>query len=135
MKALSIRAPWAWAILHAGKDVENRTWRTNFRGTVAIHASSAMSRPFYEEASAEIRRTNRKANVPPYEELVRSAIVGVVDLVGCEENSRSKWYDGDGYGFVLKNPRPLIKPIPCGGRLNFWEVPPDVARRILKQLR
>ena len=24
--ALSIRAPWAWAIFHAGKDIENRTW-------------------------------------------------------------------------------------------------------------
>ena len=31
MKALSIRPPWAWAILHAAKDVENRTWKTNIR--------------------------------------------------------------------------------------------------------
>ena len=29
MKALSIRQPWAWAILHAGKDIENRDWRTD----------------------------------------------------------------------------------------------------------
>lgn len=26
--ALSIRQPWAWAILHAGKDIENRDWHT-----------------------------------------------------------------------------------------------------------
>ena len=38
MPALSIRQPWAWAILHAGKDIENRSWRTAFRGEVLIHA-------------------------------------------------------------------------------------------------
>jgi hypothetical protein len=27
VKALSVRQPWAWAILHAGKDVENRPER------------------------------------------------------------------------------------------------------------
>mgnify|MGYP006363525131 CR=1 FL=1 len=34
MKALSIRAPWWWAILYAGKDIENREWATRFRGPV-----------------------------------------------------------------------------------------------------
>jgi hypothetical protein len=42
MKALSVRQPWAWAIIHAGKDIENWTWRTHYRGEVAIHASSKM---------------------------------------------------------------------------------------------
>ena len=32
MKALSIHQPWAWAILNAGKTVENRTWSTNYQG-------------------------------------------------------------------------------------------------------
>lgn len=41
MKALSIRQPWAWMILHAGKDIENREWPTRFRGRVLIHASKA----------------------------------------------------------------------------------------------
>lgn len=25
--ALSVRQPWAWAIIHAGKDIENRSWQ------------------------------------------------------------------------------------------------------------
>lgn len=38
--ALSIRQPWAWAILHAGKRIENRDWRgCKYRGPVLIHAS------------------------------------------------------------------------------------------------
>ena len=38
MKALSVRAPWWWAILH-GKPVENREWYTNVRGRIVLHAS------------------------------------------------------------------------------------------------
>ena len=34
MKALSIRQPWAWAIINAGKDIENRQWPTKFRGSI-----------------------------------------------------------------------------------------------------
>lgn len=35
VKALSVRQPWAWAIVHAGKDVENRNWPTPHRGRLA----------------------------------------------------------------------------------------------------
>ena len=35
MKALTIKQPWAWAILHGGKDIENRNWFTSVAGGVA----------------------------------------------------------------------------------------------------
>src|SRR5580693_2266204 len=38
MKALSIQQPWAWAILYLGKRIENRTWSSDFRGPIYIHA-------------------------------------------------------------------------------------------------
>lgn len=38
MKALSIRQPWAWLILHGGKDMENRSRRTHMRGRICVHA-------------------------------------------------------------------------------------------------
>ncbi|GAA3417649.1 hypothetical protein [Streptosporangium vulgare] len=49
IKALSIKQPWAWAIsrravTYAGKDVENRTWTTEYRGLLAIHASLTWDR-------------------------------------------------------------------------------------------
>jgi hypothetical protein len=37
---LSLRQPWAWAVLHAGKRVENRCWSTTFRGEFLIHAAA-----------------------------------------------------------------------------------------------
>ncbi len=39
MKCLSVRQPWASLIIRGTKDVENRTWDTDYRGRLAIHAS------------------------------------------------------------------------------------------------
>lgn len=40
MKALTIRQPWAWAIVHGPKRLENRDWPgCSYRGPILIHAS------------------------------------------------------------------------------------------------
>ena len=41
MKCLTICQPWAWAIVAAGKDVENRTRPTRYRGPLLIHAGAS----------------------------------------------------------------------------------------------
>ena len=38
---LTVRQPWAWAIIQVGKDVENRSWPTKHRGPLLIHVGSA----------------------------------------------------------------------------------------------
>ncbi len=38
MKALSVRQPFAWAIDHGGKDIENRSWAKNNRRPLQNHA-------------------------------------------------------------------------------------------------
>ena len=45
MRALTVQQPWAWAIVHGGKDVENRTRNLagSYRGPVAIHAGMQVS--------------------------------------------------------------------------------------------
>jgi hypothetical protein len=75
----------------------------------------------------------RGVKSPREAEIVRGAIIGVVDIVDVVENHRSKWFSGP-FGFVLSNPRALLKPVSCPGRLSFWEVPPDIMRAIQKQL-
>lgn len=58
MKALSLRQPWAWAILHAGKDVENREEESSaIKGklprVLALHASlGGTLRDYAAEAEA-----------------------------------------------------------------------------------
>jgi hypothetical protein len=43
MKCVSLHQPWAWAVLHAGKKVENRTWATRHRGPLLIHAARTLA--------------------------------------------------------------------------------------------
>lgn len=54
MKCLSIRQPWAWAILYAGKDIENRTWFTYHRGPFLLHASKTYDDEGHDFLAAEM---------------------------------------------------------------------------------
>ena len=121
MKAISIRQPWAWLIVHGGKDIENRSWKTNFRGRVLIHASKGMTRVDYETAGMF-------APLPAFEELQSGGIIGSVEIVDCVQQSESPWFFGP-YGFVLRDPQrcPFR---PMKGALGFFEVGNQCACRI-----
>lgn len=128
MKALSVRAPWWWFILHAGKDIENRDWPTKFRGTIYLHASKWY---VHQDVVDDVYFAERTCGIQPYstnpyEHLKPNGgcIVGKVDIVDCVEESDSPWFSGR-YGFVLKNPVPFAKPIPLKGALGFFEVPDE----------
>ena len=133
MKAITLRQPWAWAIINAGKDIENRNWKTHFRGRVAIHAAAGMTRGEYDRACEYIRGANRRIRIPTYEELERGAIIGTVEIVDCVRGSDSPWFMGE-YGFVLARPERLQEPIPCKGALSFWNVPQNIEARIKKAI-
>ena len=109
MKAISIKQPWAWAIIHGGKDIENRTWRTTFRGRVMIHASLKPDKNAPDELW----------DMLPEEAPVFGGIIGSVEIVDCVDKSDSKWFTGP-YGFVLRNPEPceFARSI---GALGFFE--------------
>lgn len=122
--ALSVRQPWAWAIIYAGKDVENRDWRRpnpglTFRGRVAIHASSGMTRDEYDAVMP--RGT---LPIPPAHLLVRGAIIGHVQIMDIirdpgREMITSPWFTGP-VGLLLAHPV-AIEPIPCAGALGFFD--------------
>lgn len=118
--ALSIRQPWAWAIISAGKDIENRDWSTRFRGPVCIHAAKGMTRAEYADARDSIRyAADWSLDVPLMTDLKRGGIIGVAEIVDCVEESASPWFFGR-YGFVLQNARP-VEFIPVRGALGFFE--------------
>ena len=124
MRALTVRQPWAWAIFHAGKDIENRSWSNRHTlGTIAIHVSGN-SDPI-DELPRNVRRPEKQA-------LVRGAIIGVVDVAQVVERSRSRWFSGP-LGWVLKHPRRLSKPIKCTGRLGLWNMSSKVERQLERQ--
>lgn len=123
MKALSIKQPWAWMIIHGGKDVENRTWNTQFRGRFLVHASAACTRDYWAQAvsfALERGLIKRPAEIPPINELLRGGIIGSVEMTDCVIASDSPWYMGD-KGFLLRDAKPTAF-TPMKGRLGFFEV-------------
>lgn len=151
MKALTVQQPWAWAIIHGGKDIENRTQAWSYRGPLAIHAGNrwsergAIADPVVEaavKACPDDEWTLRHYGLDDqFEDYHRGAIIGVVDLVGvhlaadgcCDSPWAELSYAEHGgrtrrdiVHLVLENPRPLPEPIPCRGALGLWTPPVDV---------
>ena len=130
MKTLSVRQPWAWLICVGWKDVENRTWKTNFRGKILIHSPAKFdNRSFmcftveqmevfaekYEKAGSSIE------NDWPY-----SCIIGSVEIVDCVQGYKSIWSEADQWHWILKNPELFKEPIlNVKGKLSLWEYSPD----------
>jgi len=123
--AISIRQPWAYCILHLGKDIENRDWSTNFRGDVCVHAAKGMTRSEYEDCLATVHAVSEERPFPSgrvfpeFDVLARGGIVGVVNIANCIPSSASPWFVGK-HGFVLRNARP-VEFIPVRGALGFFD--------------
>lgn len=98
MKAITILQPWASLIACGAKQYETRSWKTNYRGPIAIHAG--LKEPHYNYypqpqmtaivmAETLIKsgvfnlKTNRACDI--FCSLPRGVIVAVADLVDCME--------------------------------------------------
>ena len=116
MKAITIKQPWAGAIFASGKDVENRSWSTKYRGPLLIHAGAGFS----NDDPDLVKKAERAGDTGPW---TPSALLGVVELVDCVWAYDSEWAQPSYWHWVLRNPQPLSKPIPMRGKLGLWNVP------------
>lgn len=120
--ALSVRQPWAWAIIFAGKDIENRSWQAvNYglqrRGRIAIHAAKGMTQDEYEKAREFIVKLGHYC--PDPHELHRGGIIGSVEVIDVVKQHNSPWFFGP-RGLVLRDPRPC-RFIPAKGALGYFQ--------------
>ena len=120
--ALSVRQPWAWAIIHAGKDIENRSWQAvnhglRKRGRTAIHAAKGMTKDEYDDASDFIADCGFLC--PPARDLLRGGIIGSVEVIDVVSESNSPWFFGP-RGLVLRDPRPCTF-TPSIGALGYFK--------------
>jgi len=103
MKAISVKDPWATAILKGEKTIELRSWPASYFGDLLICASSS-----------------------PKTENSGKALC-IVKLAGCrpmqkaDEKASLCDYDEYTYSWILENVRP-IKPFPVKGKLKFYDV-------------
>lgn len=116
LRALSIRQPWAWLIVHGYKDVENRSWATKHRGPLLIHAGSSKA----NLSDANRRQIEKEYRVKLPSEFELGGIVGIAEVADCKERSKSRWHSLGWIGWMLANPRRLSFRA-CKGALNLFK--------------
>jgi hypothetical protein len=132
MKVLTVKNPWACWIIHGYKsssgilykDIENRTWKTNYRGKILIHASKypCDTRPRLNGVFTDADFLRAIVYETPS---LNGMIIGSAELLDCVTNSQSVWAEPDMWHWVLGNPKPLWKPVPAKGFPGLWEYSDD----------
>lgn len=127
--ALSVRQPWAWAIVSPilTKDIENRTWRTRHRGPTLIHASAGLRKDDlaeftkWVEARPELQARLEAAGGLDLDALRQRSggIVGRVNITDCVHHHASPWFAGP-CGLVLAEAEELPF-LPCKGQLGLFQ--------------
>lgn len=136
VKALTLTQPWATLVASGYKHIETRSWFTDYRGPLAIHASKR----FHEWARELCDRDPYAAILAElgYErafDLPVGCVVAVGRLVGCEPTAPSgalippngTWehefgdYRPGRYMWMLDQIKPIEPPIAARGSLGLWD--------------
>lgn len=127
MKVISIIEPWASLIKEKIKYIETRSWKTNYRGKIYIHAS-------LKKVPKKDERINNLISLLEDQEFKYGHIIAEATLVDCiymddtfiskiKENNQEYIcgeYSIGRYAWVLKDIKKLDKPIPAKGKLGIW---------------
>lgn len=143
-RVLSLREPWCWAILEAGKTIENRKLRWKYRGPLLLHSASGCTLEEYRAAVNWMlaRRLIAHAGIVPHlTELPRGHIVGSCRFVGmleadgtpCDAETRAalretdrRWHMAGQHGYVVRDTKKLRTPIPLSAHLGLFRVPQSI---------
>ena len=109
--AISIQQPYAGLVAAGLKDIDNRPWRTDYRGPLLIHASRKVDAcaAMAVRCGYHPRSMLHAPEIAPFGhglELAAGGIVGVADLIDIVEDHPSPWFEGP-FGWVFANARPL----------------------------
>ena len=154
MKAITLTAPWAWAVAHAGKDVENRTRRcpSLLGERIAIHAGVAPATKFAANQQRHAIEWMKSGLIDRTPVMSYGSIVAVATVIGwCGKSwvwdqrwldvvgllghrcDTSPWFSGP-YGWMLHDVRALAEPVPARGKQGIWTVGTSAEARILAQI-
>lgn len=126
MKVLSIKEPYASLIARKNKSIETRSWKTNYRGELYIHASG-------KKIASEYLSNSYVANLIKDLDLNFGKIICKCNLVDCVymdqefiekiKNDLNEYnlglYAIGRYAWILEDVK-MIEPIPAKGKLNIW---------------
>lgn len=139
MKAITLLQPWATLVAIGAKRFETRSWRTEYRGPLAIHASASFPRvnqrlcwtPAFRVAlrsvpnglptgcvlaTCEVRQCFRTADLIDQGEFRFER-----DTNDLLEQLHFGDFTAGRFAWLLSEVRRLPAPIPAKGRLGLWE--------------
>lgn len=131
IKALSLKQPFAWLIANGYLLVDDRSWGTQYRGPILIHASKGLYEEYYQHINL-----NTDVPIPDKDKLEYGGVVGIAKLVLCskpgelpagigrEQRAHFGGVHHEYYGFLFEHARPLPL-MPCAGKLGIFEIDID----------
>jgi hypothetical protein len=130
VKILTCHEPWAWSFFDFGaasKDVENRSYKIPglYHGPLAIHVSRKQLKVSELDVIDEfiVRATGNlfsPASIPPRDKALRGHVIGTVDVIGCIDDSQSRWAMPGYYHWCVTNQR-RVRPVPIIGQQGMFE--------------
>jgi hypothetical protein len=121
LRALTVKQPYASLIVNGEKDVENRSWRTPYRGDLVIHS-----------AKVSDQLATRVFKYTPHD---TGALLGMVRLVDCVRGHSSLWAELDEWHWVLADPEPFVEFRRARGQLGVWTLSREDTRWAWRSLR
>jgi len=115
LPVLSIWQPYAWLVVNGIKTLENRSWRTHYRGPVLIHASASL----VNLTVAECKKYGARGGVHMPKNYAIGGVIGYVEIVDCVRHHHSVWKHRGTWGWILANARPLHFRR-CKGAISFF---------------
>lgn len=130
VRAISLWAPWGYAIFNLGKDVENRSRPLDHVGPLLIHQSATRFDTNGCHAIEGIVGHKIPASRHDY---AMGKLIGYVEMTGCKRyrpgqsrDEYSRWAQNGLYHYHLKNPVAFENPITIAGSQGVFYVPYNV---------
>lgn len=127
MKVLSLTEPYATLIKKGIKSIETRSWKTNYRGKLYIHASSTKIPKEYKENKELMFLVD--INELSYGNIICSCTLVdclpmTEELINKVKENKNEYLSGiyalGRYAWILKDIEVLLKPISAKGKLGIW---------------
>jgi hypothetical protein len=149
VKALTLWQPWATLVAIGAKHIETRSWPTQYRGPIAIHAAKHFNTPrctWEEPFKSELAKAGMFSENGGFKLKHNGCVIAIADLVDCvkvlHSDGMMAWlengyvaddyeypfgdYSEGRYGWILANVRP-IHPVRVNGRQRLWNWEPECA--------
>ena len=136
MKTLSLLQPWASLVASGAKRIETRSWATNYRGPLLIHASKSRAELEFDSSCDLLRHAQLQISDLPFGAIIAKCRLincvptqgfdaGRIDISNADFEQSPEYEMGNfepgRWAWILSDVERFTEPIPARGSLGLWE--------------